>query len=161
MTAGPDPNILLAYDFGLRRIGVATANLLTGTAAPLKTLRVGSRLPWDELDGVVDEWKPARLIVGLPDPQRAPAVSLSAGRFADELEHRYRLPVARLDESLTSRAAESLLRQRRASGLMKRRIDKAHIDSLAACLIAEQWMRAGLDDGTSGPGQPVSAERAD
>ena len=146
MTGGPDPNILLAYDFGLRRIGVATGNVLTGTATPLATLRVGSELPWDRLDGLVEAWKPGRLIVGLPDSSRSPEISAKAAAFADALKSRYDLPVARLDESLTSRAAESMLREQRESGIMAKRVKKEDIDSRAACLIAEQWMNATLDE---------------
>ena len=146
MTGTPDRNILLAYDFGLRRIGVATGNLLTGTAAPLVTLRVGSGIPWTQLDSLLQEWNPGQLIVGLPDPERAGDISQKAGSFADDLEKRYDLPVARIDEAFTSRAAQSMLRERRESGIMKRKVRKEHIDSRAACLIAEQWMSTKLDE---------------
>ena len=146
MTSKPDPNILLAYDFGLRRIGVATGNVLTGTATPLTTLSVGSDLPWDRLDGLVEGWNPGRLIVGLPDSSRSPKISAKASTFADNLMSRYDLPVARLDESLTSRAAQSMLREERESGIMTRRVRKEDVDSRAACLIAEQWMNAKLDE---------------
>ena len=88
MTGKPDPNILLAYDFGLRRIGVATGNVLTGTATPLTTLSVGSDLPWDRLDGLVEGWSPGRLIVGLPDSSRSPEISAKASAFADNLVRR-------------------------------------------------------------------------
>ena len=140
MTGAPDLNILLAFDFGLRRMGVATGNLLTATATPLTTLRVGRTPPWEQLDALMDEWHPGQLVVGLPDGERSAKVSEKARAFAEDLEHRYRLPVARLDESLTSRAAESELREARASGGMKKRVRKEQIDSGAACLIAEEWM---------------------
>ena len=146
MTGKPDPNILLAYDFGLRRIGVATGNLLTGTATPLTTLSVGSGLPWDRLDGLVEDWNPGRLIVGLPDPSRSGEISTRADAFADALVKRYNLPVGRLDESLTSRAAQSMLREERESGIMTKRVRKEDVDSRAACLIAEQWINARLDE---------------
>ena len=146
MTGKPDPNVLLAYDFGLRRIGVATGNVLTGTATPLTTVSVGSDLPWDRLDGLVEGWNPGRLIVGLPDSLRSPEISAKASAFADNLVSRYDLPVARLDESLTSRAAQSMLREARESGIMTRRVRKEDVDSRAACLIAEQWMNAKLDE---------------
>ena len=146
MTGAPDPNILLAFDFGLRRIGVATGNLLTGTATPLTTLTVGRELPWDRLDGLIKEWNPGQLIVGLPDPERSDTISRKARAFADELQNRHDLPVATIDESLTSRAAESMLRENREAGIMKKRVRKEHIDRRAACLIAEQWMGVRLDE---------------
>lgn len=146
MTGAPDRNILLAFDFGPRRMGVATANLLTGTATPLATLSVGSRLPWDRLDRLIEQWNPGRLIVGAPDPDTAGRIASQASSFARDLERRYDLPVARIDESLTSRAAASMLREHRETGAMARRVKKEDIDSRAACLIAEQWMSASLDE---------------
>ena len=151
MTGTPDRNILLAYDFGLRRIGVATGNLLTATAAPLATVSVGSDLPWTQLDALIREWNPGQLVVGLPDPERSGEVSRKAASFADDLEERYDLPVARIDEAFTSRAAQSMLRERRESGIMKGKVRKGHVDSQAACLIAEQWMSTKLDEHATDP----------
>jgi len=140
LTGAPDLNILLAFDFGLRRMGIATGNLLTRTATPLITLTVGQEPPWDRLDRLITEWNPGQLVVGLPDPERSGAISAKADAFADALGDRYDLPVTLIDESLTSRAAESMLREERESGIMNKRVRKEHIDSRAACLIAEQWM---------------------
>ena len=148
MSSQANQDLLIAYDFGLKRIGIATGNLLTGTATPLNTLVVGSDLPWNTLDKLIDEWNPAQLIVGLPHPNQSGTISTKANSFAEHLEKRYFLPVSRVDESFTSRAAESRLREYRASGFMKKRIKKEHIDSLAACLIAEQWINSKLDENT-------------
>ncbi len=145
MSSKANENLLIAYDFGLKRIGIASGNLLTGTATPLNTLVVGSRLPWNKMDNLIDEWNPAQLIVGLPNPNKSNTISTKADDFANNLEKRYFLPVSRVDESFTSRAAESRLREYRESGLMKNRIKKEHIDSQAACLIAEQWIHSRLD----------------
>lgn len=109
-------------------------------------MTVGRELPWDHLDNLIKEWNPGQLIVGLPDPERSDTIWTKARAFADGLENRHSLPVATIDESLTSRAAESMLRENRESGIMKRRVRKEHIDSRAACLIAEQWMSAKLDE---------------
>ena len=153
LTAAPDQNILLAFDFGLRRIGVATANLLTETSVPIATLNCANEVPWTALDSLIEEWQPGRLIVGKPDEVRAGSVAESAATFAEALRHRYDLPVDTVDESLTSRAAESELREARESGIMKRRVKKADIDSRAACLIAEQWIRAHSTTDTSLTGE--------
>jgi len=134
-------DLLLAFDFGLRRIGVATANRRTGTATPLTTLEAGREPPWEQIDTVIEQWQPGQLVVGLPDPTTAATIAAAALAFAAELEERYGLPVARTDESLTSRAAQSELIMARRNGLMPKRIRKGTLDSHAACLIAEQWLR--------------------
>jgi len=135
-----DRHILVAFDFGLRRIGIATANRETRTASPLTTLRVAGEPPWRELDRVLDDWRPAQLVVGVPEGDGVEAVARRARAFAASLAERYGLPVATVDETLTSVAAESELADKRRSGYLRRRVGKGSIDRLAACLIAEQWM---------------------
>ncbi len=140
MTGDRSPDILLAFDFGFRRIGVASGNLRTRTASPLTTLTVGEELPWTELDRTIDDWRPGQLVVGLPSPELAREVAKRAEEFMAALRQRYDLPVAAVDESLTSRAARSELKEARRSGLLRTRVRKGKVDSHAACLIAEQWM---------------------
>lgn len=135
-----DRHIVLAFDFGLRRIGIATANRETRTASPLTTVRVERELPWRELDRIIDDWRPAQLVVGVPEGDGAAAVARRARAFASELAERYGLPVATVDETLTSAAAESELAEKRRSGYLRRRVGKGSVDRVAACLIAEQWM---------------------
>jgi len=134
-----DDAILLAFDFGLRRIGVASANRRTRTASPLKALSYGASLPWQALDALIAQWHPARLLVGLPSVDTE--IGAAAAAFANALQARYSLRVTSVDEMLTSRAARSELNMARRGGLMKRKIKRTDVDSLAACLIAEQWLR--------------------
>ncbi len=140
MTGAQSTDILLAFDFGFRRIGVASGNLRTRTASPVTTLSVGSDIPWTKLDRAITEWQPRQLVVGLPDPEHAEQVATRAREFMDALKKRYELPVDSVDETLTSRAAYSELREARRSGRRTRSVRKELIDSGAACLIAEQWM---------------------
>jgi putative Holliday junction resolvase len=135
-----DRHILVAFDFGLRRIGVATANRETRTASPLTTVRVGRDPPWRELDRIIDDWRPAQLVVGVPEGDGAAGVARRARAFAAALAERYALPVATVDETLSSAAAESELVEKRRSGYLRRRVGKGNVDRVAACLIAEQWM---------------------
>ncbi len=155
LTASADQNILLAFDFGRRRIGVATGNMLTGTATPLQTLNAKGGPPWRLLDHSIEEWRPGRLLVGMPGGDGAAEVAAGAREFVNALQRRYGLPVDTTDERLSSRAAQSRLREARASGHMKRRVRKGDIDSQAACVIAEQWMghRSGsaISDGFERP----------
>jgi putative Holliday junction resolvase len=135
-----DHQILLAFDFGLRRLGVATANLATRTASPLTTLRADGEAPWVEIDLLVADWRPAQLVVGVPEGEGAAAVARRARQFAAALAARYSLPVATVDETLTSIEAEAALAASRRSGYLRRRVGRGRIDRVAACLIAEQWM---------------------
>lgn len=132
--------ILLAFDFGLRRIGIATANQETRTASPLTTLEVDRDLPWAGLDRILDEWQPAQLVVGVPEGDGAAAIARRARAFATALAERYSLPVATVDETLTSAAAQTELAEGRRSGYLRRRSARGRVDRAAACLIAEQWM---------------------
>lgn len=138
-----NPDILLAFDFGARRIGVATGNRLTRTAAALVTLVSNDEPPWGEIDAIVRDYAPGRLVVGVPEASEGPSsVAHRARRFSNELAARYALPVETVDETLSSRAAESELRDARRSGALARRVRKGAIDARAAKLIAEQWLSA-------------------
>jgi putative Holliday junction resolvase len=136
-----DRHLLVAFDFGLRRIGIATANRATGTASPLTTVRVDREPPWREVDRIIEDWRPAQLVVGVPEGGGTELVAREAREFAAALAERYELPVATVDETLTSAAAESELAEKRRSGYLRRRVGKGGVDRVAACLIAEQWMR--------------------
>lgn len=135
-----DRNILLAFDFGLRRLGIATANLATRTASPLTTLRVDRDLPWTDLDRVMADWRPAQLVVGMPEGEGGERIAAHIRHFVDALGARYGLPVATVDETLTSVEAEAELKAGRRSGFLRRRLGRGRTDRVAACLIAEQWM---------------------
>jgi putative Holliday junction resolvase len=140
VTTPTHTGLLLAFDYGARRLGVATGNLATRTASPLTTLRVDREAPWTELDRILADWAPSQLVVGVPEGAGAEAVARLAREFAAGLANRYRLPVAMVDESLTSVAAQEALAAGRRSGYLRRRIARGRIDRVAACLIAEQWM---------------------
>jgi putative Holliday junction resolvase len=131
---------VVAFDYGLRRIGLATANLETRTASPLTTLRVEGTLPWTEIDRIIDDWRPGQIVIGVPEGDGANTVARQARAFAAELARRYGLPVATVDETLTSVAAHAELAEKRRSGYLRRRVGKGSVDRVAACLIAEQWM---------------------
>jgi putative Holliday junction resolvase len=127
--AAPSRNsrTVLAFDFGLKRIGVAVGEPELGTAHPLPAIAAPG---FDAIGRLVSEWRPARLVVGLPVAEEGEhALAKRVERFARQLEGRYRLPVARVDERFTSVEAESLLRG----------VRKKSIDSVAAQLILEQF----------------------
>jgi putative Holliday junction resolvase len=148
-------DLVLAFDFGERRIGIATASRRAASASPLGTLQVGRQLPWDEIDRVMREWAPGHLVVGLPGGEGSPALLAAIAHFIEQLQHRYALPVTTVDEQLTSRSARSEIAQQRRSGFLRRKTRRGRIDALAACLIAEQWLAdariAGMPSGVAAP----------
>ena len=121
---------VLAFDFGLKRIGVAVGEPELGTAHPLPAVS-----SFDKIHALISEWQPAALVVGLPTSTQgeAHAMTRQAEDFARRLEKRFKLPVARVDERYTSVEAESRLK-----GTMKKGTRKA-VDSVAAQLILEQY----------------------
>lgn len=120
---------VLAFDFGLRHIGVACGQTVTGTAGPLTSLAANDGVPrWNEVLGLIREWRPLRLIVGLPLNMDGTSSDMAerARSFAAQLERRSGVSALMVDERLTTRAA-------RAEG-------GEH--ALAAVLIAETWLNA-------------------
>ena len=119
--------VVLGFDFGTRRIGVAIGNRLTGQARPLTTIdAITSDARWKALSTLIDEWQPAQLAVGIPrHPDNTPhSMTERCERFARQLEGRYRLPVARIDERYSSAVVES----------------QADVDAAAAAVILQQWL---------------------
>jgi putative holliday junction resolvase len=141
-SAGGAPRIVLGFDFGQRRIGVACGDTVSRTAAPQGTVPAGPGGPrWSVIDALLRKWQPALTVVGLPynvDGSDS-AMTGAARRFAAELEGRYRLRVALVDERYSSREAEARLKETRESGLRRRRVGKADVDAAAACVILERW----------------------
>ncbi len=118
---------VLAFDFGLKRIGVAIGEPELGTAHPLPGIAAPG---FAAIEKLVKEWRPAMLVVGLPVAERGEhPMARRVQRFARQLEGRFHLPVAQVDERYTSVEAESLLRGTRRKA----------IDSVAAQLILEQY----------------------
>jgi putative Holliday junction resolvase len=140
--AGAGPRVVLAFDFGQRRIGVACGDTVSRTAAPLAAVPAASAGPrWELIESLLREWQPALAVVGLPynvDGSDS-AMTQAARQFAAELERRCRLPVVLVDERYSSREAEARLKSARESGLRRRRVVKADVDAAAACVILERW----------------------
>ncbi len=132
-----DETTVLGFDFGTKRIGVAIGNTLTGTARPLTVLPARDGVPdWTQLAALVAEWKPGRLVVGLPLNMDGSESELStrARSFGRKLAGRLVLPVDVMDERLSSfEARGELLRGHDRRG-------KPEVDALAAALIVESWL---------------------
>ncbi len=134
--------IVLAFDFGLKRIGIAAGDTLTATARARPAALVSRRGPdWGTIGREVLSLKPARLVVGAPyNVDGTPGALLpSARRFAGELKRRFALPVNLVDERFSSLEASAALSARRGSG-ERRRTRHADVDSAAAAVILERWL---------------------
>jgi putative Holliday junction resolvase len=122
------PSLFLAFDFGTRRVGVASGNSLTRTATSLATLaQPGSGARFAAIAQLIAEWQPAALVVGVPrHPDGAPHDNTRrAERFARQLHGRFGLPVHEVDERYTTTEALSA--------------GARDVDAASAVLILEQY----------------------
>ena len=136
------PKLVLAFDFGRKRIGAACGDTVSRTAAPLQAVPAGPGGPrWEAIDSLMRDWQPAVVVVGLPynvDDSES-GMTGAARIFAAEIARRYAVQVALIDERYSSLEAESRLQSARESGLRRRRVAKADVDAAAACVILERW----------------------
>lgn len=135
---------LLAFDYGRRRIGVAVGNTLTGRARALATVAATDAGPdWDRIAALLGEWKPGRLVVGVPYNDGGSGagddIAAEAQRFARRLHGRFGLPVETVDERLSSAEAYAGLKAERRAG-RRGRIARQDIDSAAAAVILQHWL---------------------
>jgi putative Holliday junction resolvase len=145
---GAKAQLVLAFDFGLRRIGIAGGDTLTRSAAPLATVaHTDSGPDWPAIDRQVKGFGPGLLVVGAPynDDGSPGKLAAAADAFAQALGGRYGLAVARADERYSSTAAQSLLREQRAAGQRRRRVVKEDIDSAAAAVLLAGWLEQQRD----------------
>jgi putative Holliday junction resolvase len=150
------PETVLAFDFGLKRIGLACGDSLTHAAAPRPAALCGRSGPdWNAIAREVRALAPARLIVGAPYNADGSdgALTARARAFAAELGRRFALPVHLVDERCSSLEATAALSAKRARGEMRRRVQRADIDSAAAAVILGRWF--------AGEGSELKTERRD
>lgn len=121
----------MSFDFGKSHIGVATIELGTCTVNPRGTLEAKNGRPNNEqLDALLNLWKPTELIVGLPlnmDDSES-AMSRASRKFGSFLQRRFSLPVHFVDERLTTVESRSQTNDGRPD------------HAIAACMIAESWL---------------------
>jgi len=132
---------LLAFDFGVRRIGVALGNTLTGTA---RALEVFDSTPeprrFAHIEALIRTWQPQRLVVGRPlnEDGTESDTTLRAQRFSNQLRGRFGLPVETVDERFSSREAQAIIEDRAQSMPKSRR--PREDDAVAAAVILEQYL---------------------
>lgn len=129
---------ILAFDFGMKSIGVAVGQSITGTAAPLAHLKAQQGQPnWEQVQQLLQEWQVDACVVGLPlnmDGTEQP-MTQSARKFANRLHGRFGVTVHTMDERLTTTDAKSHLFDKRGY----KGLQKGAVDSLSAVLILQSW----------------------
>lgn len=127
---------VLAFDFGLKRIGVAIGETLLSHARPLATIDAEANAQrFAAIDRLIGEWRPARLVVGRPahaDREGPHEFAARCERFARQLAGRYPLPVELVDERYSSAVAAQ-----RLGGDPRK--NKARLDAEAAAVILQAW----------------------
>ncbi len=131
--------ILLGFDFGMKRIGVAVGQTVTKTARALTTLSAKQGIPpWEMLDKLIKTWQPDAFVIGIPlnmDGTEQP-LTHAARHFATELNAHYQLPIYEMDERLSTKDA----RERVFAQGGYKALQNGQIDSVAAQLILQNWL---------------------
>lgn len=119
----------LAFDYGLKRTGVASGNRLLGQASPQATIRAEGDARFAEIAKRIREWQPDALVIGVPfHPDGAPHENTERARkFGRQLRGRFGLPVFEVDERYST--TEALAAGARDA------------DAASACIILEQFLR--------------------
>jgi putative Holliday junction resolvase len=125
----PSHRSFLAFDFGTKRVGVASGNTVTRAASALRTIADAGDARFAAIGTLIAEWKPDALVVGIPyHPDGAPHDNTErAKRFARQLHGRFRLPVHEVDERYSTTEAQ-------ADGA-------GDIDAASAAIILDQFLR--------------------
>ncbi|MDR3490494.1 MAG: Holliday junction resolvase RuvX [Gammaproteobacteria bacterium] len=133
------PEIVLGFDYGTKRIGVAVGQTVTQTARPLTMINAVNGMPqWDDIKKIIAAWHPDAIVVGIPynmDGSEQP-LTQAAKQFAESLKEKYELPVHGIDERLSSVAAKDKVFTDGGYKALK----KTQIDSVAAQLILQNWL---------------------
>ena len=135
------PRNILAFDFGLRRIGVASGQDVTASASPLGTVRNGDEgVDIERIAALIREWHPDLLVVGMPYHADGSDSEMQAPvrAFISQLE-RFELPIETVDERHTSQEAHKVLKDARAAGT-RGRLSREDVDAAAAVMIAERYL---------------------
>ena len=134
--------LILAFDFGTRRIGVAVGNEMIASARPLEALPARDGIPdWERVSRLVEEWRPELFVVGLPlnmDGSES-EMSARARKFGKRLYGRYGKPCEMVDERGSTREAKAIARETEGLRDARKSYRDDGVDGIAAVLILESW----------------------
>lgn len=135
----------LCFDFGLRRIGSAVGNDLIQNARELKPIKARDGIPnWEDIESLINEWKPKNVIVGLPLNMDGTESDLStrARKFGKRIYGRFNIEVQMQDERLSSFEAKGMVLEQKGHV----NFGDHSVDGLAACLILKSWFATRATD---------------
>ena len=132
--------MVLGFDYGTKNLGVAVGNLLTSTAQPVKILKVTNNQPnWDDIAGLLNEWKPDAFVVGIPYTQDGTETEhlRIIRKFMNRLHGRFGIPVFEVDESRSSLESEQFIKPSQKG-------KKGMLDAISAAIIVERWLNGDI-----------------
>ncbi len=135
---------ILAFDYGLKRIGIAVGQGLTCSATPVTTLDAKQGEPdWSQVVELLKQWRPVACVVGIPFNMDGSESEMTQRvyNFVKALRSHYNRPIYGMDERLSSYAAEQMMIQEDHKSIR----DKKKIDSMAAKIILESWLHEFKD----------------
>lgn len=138
MKINSPPKVLLAFDFGMKRIGVAVGQTVTQTARPIATVNAKEGNPdWQAIAKLIKKWLPDALVVGIPLNMDGTEQDITqhARHFAESLRQTYQRPVHEMDERLTTKDA----RERLFIEGGYKALQDGQVDRVAAQLILQNW----------------------
>jgi putative Holliday junction resolvase len=99
----------LAFDYGQKRVGVATGNSFTRQAQALRTVAAEGEARFEQIGKLIAEWQPDALVIGVPfHPDGQPHENtLRARKFGRQLHGRFGLPVHEVDERYSTTEAQA------------------------------------------------------
>jgi len=134
---------VLGFDFGTKRIGVASGQSLTQSTTELPPIKASDGTPnWQQLDALLNEWQPQALVVGIPlnMDNSISEMSRRARRFANRIQDRYQLPCFIIDERLSTLEAKEIHYARGGSNNFR----EESVDGIAAQLILQSWFNCDI-----------------
>ena len=137
-------NVIMGFDYGTRKIGIAVGQLITKTANPIAIISARDGIPdWSEIEKLILEWQPAQLVVGLPlnMDETESEMSRRSLKFARRLTGRFNIPHHTIDERLTSREARSIHESHSSNQRGTAGHSRDEIDDIAAQIILESWLK--------------------
>ena len=135
--------IYIAFDYGLKKTGVAIGQSITKTASPLTSLSMDNGKPdWCEIDMIFEDFKPSCAVFGMQEERINSNKNLidNIKAFSSGIKQRYGISIKFVNEHLTSKIAKDQLKEQRQEGILQRQLKKGQIDSMAASIILQEWM---------------------
>ena len=137
------PSTYIAFDFGMKKMGIAIGQNITNTASPMDSVVMKNGNPdWNALKQLIEEYRPTTVILGKPDvkDKSSEALMKKIEAFKEILEMDLNQNVEWALEHLTTEDAKEKLKLQRQEGILSRRIMKGQVDSMAAAIFLQDWM---------------------